>query len=104
VLEHIAGDPRHEGAAGVGHISMHGQDDHFGRDASIPEMDGGLDAVERRHGNVGDDDFGVELMSSDKQFSAIGNQAHDLELGFEKSADAFGEDFVIVCGLTPGGR
>src|SRR5262245_19233980 len=58
MLRNEAGGPGLHGAPCVSHLPVHGQEDHLCRYAGIAKLYGGLDPVERRHRNVGDDHFG----------------------------------------------
>src|SRR5262249_27578976 len=62
----------------------------------VAQLHGGLDAVERRHGDVRDDHVGPVLPGGGHQLPAVGHHAHDLELGLEQAAQPLGEYRVVV--------
>src|SRR5260221_77195 len=64
--------------------------------SAVPQLRSGLDAVERRHGDVGDDDVRLEFFRGSQKLSAVGHHADDFEFGFEQSAHSLGENPVVI--------
>jgi hypothetical protein len=60
-----------------------------------------FDAIQRRHGNVGYDDVGLQALGSVNQVPAVLNGSHDFKLGLQDPLQAFGEHPVIIPQQNP---
>jgi hypothetical protein len=77
---------------------MHGQKNDLDGGIKGTELPGGVNAIQQRHGYVGDDDVWKELSSGLQQSAAIANGAGDLEVWLIEYKAKPGDDDIVVVG------
>ncbi len=60
------------------------------------QLHGGIDAIERRHGDVRHDQVGPVLFGGGHQLPPVGHHPHDLKLGLEQAPQPLGENLVVI--------
>ena len=75
---------------------MHRQEDHRRLHTQVAQLHGGIDAVERRHGDVRDDRVRPVLLGGGHQLATVGHHGHDLKLGRKQAPQPLGEDLVVI--------
>ena len=77
-------------------FALHRQDDELAVDASLLEPGQRLEAVHRRHVDVGDDNVRAQADSSLDQQVPVGDRGHHVELVLQQADQTLGQDCVIV--------
>src|SRR5260370_36554175 len=75
---------------------MHAEEDDLDLRVGLPDLTGGLDPVEQRHGHVGDDQIGLELLGGFHHGASIRHYAYDLEIMLQDTTQAFGDDRMVI--------
>ncbi len=96
VLQDEAGRPGLERPPREGHVPVHGEEHHRDLVSPLPQLDQRLDAVEVRHGDVGDDDIRPQLRRGRHQLAPVFHHPHQLELRREQALQRFGHQEMVV--------
>jgi hypothetical protein len=96
VFEHVAGGAGLERTASVRDFLVHGEEDDFDAGVVLLEWREGVDAVEVRHTNVGDDDVGAEFFRGLDQGAPGFHDADEFKQDAEEALQALGDHAMIV--------
>jgi hypothetical protein len=74
------------------------EDDDGSAGRHIPDAARELEAIEARHGDVGDEDVRVETLDQRQHLEAVGGLAHDFEIGLalEQTAQRLPHHLLVV--------
>src|SRR5215472_12273192 len=96
VLQHEAGRAGLERAPRVGRVAVHGQEHHAHLRVVALELRERLDAVQLRHGDVGDDHVGPELARRLYQRASVFHDTGEIELLRQDALQPLGDDAMVV--------
>ena len=88
-----AGLDRFLGNSGIG---VHGEDDDLRRDPAGTQLRDRVEPAEARHGQVGDDEVGLQVDGGLNQTGPVEDGAHHLTMVGEQAVEAFGHHHVVI--------